>query len=131
MAGGQKKTPARGGTRPGRGNRYATAAGTSKVAQTKPRAKQSRRYCIRPENGEAFSVSLCGRDAWALMQLTKVGFKGLAPLDKPAPRWSAYIHRLRQNGIPIETLREKHGGEFPGYHARYVLRAKVTKGGAQ
>lgn len=131
MAGGHNKTPARGGTRPGRKNRSLKAADGNMIPQRKLHAKQPRRYRIRPEDGEVFSVTLCGRDAWALMQLIKAGIEGVAPLDKPAPRWSAYIHRLRQSGIPIETLREKHGGEFPGYHARYLLRAKVTKGGAQ
>lgn len=131
MAGGQKKTPARGGTRPGRKNRSLKAVDGNMIPQRKLHAKQPRRYDIQPEGGEAFSVTLCGRDAWALVQLIKAGIEGVAPIDNPAPRWSAYICRLRQHGIPIDTLREKHGGEFPGYHARYVLRAKVTKGGAQ
>jgi hypothetical protein len=29
-------------------------------------------------------------------------------------------------GVPIDTIHEKHEGEFPGTHARYVLRATVT-----
>jgi hypothetical protein len=26
----------------------------------------------------------------------------------------------------FETVRERHGGEFPGDHARYVLRSRIT-----
>jgi hypothetical protein len=37
-----------------------------------------------------------------------------------------YVHKLRQLGIVIETIREAHGGPFSGQHARYVLRSLVT-----
>jgi hypothetical protein len=26
----------------------------------------------------------------------------------------------------FETVRERHGGEFPGDHARYVLRSRIS-----
>ncbi|MEO1951787.1 hypothetical protein [Thioclava sp.] len=45
--------------------------------------------------------------------------------DTPAPRWASSIHRLRKIGLDIETVREKHGGDYPGYHARYVLHSRV------
>lgn len=41
MGGGQNETPARGQAQPGHGNRYANAAGTSKIAQGKVRAKRA------------------------------------------------------------------------------------------
>lgn len=61
----------------------------------------------------------------------EAGAKGCTPITNPAPRWSGYVGKLRGYGVPIETIREKHGGEFAGTHARYVLRARVVKGGAK
>jgi len=31
----------------------------------------------------------------------------------------------RKHGIDVRTVTEKHAGEYPGYHARYVLQSKV------
>ncbi|MGY6634841.1 MAG: winged helix domain-containing protein [Alkalilacustris sp.] len=126
MSGGHKKTRSRGPARPGRRNRSATAAGISKVAQ---RAL----YVIRPTSGGEFPLRLKikGREASVLDDLRKAGAQGVTPLEyPPGTRLSAYVHRLRGEGIPIETLRERHGGRFPGWHARYILRAIVQKGGA-
>ena len=68
-----------------------------------------------------------GRDAWALRQLIEAGPRGCTPIDNPAPRWSGYVHKLRHDhGIQIETIWERHGGPYPGRHARYVLRSKVS-----
>jgi hypothetical protein len=36
------------------------------------------------------------------------------------------VHDLRKLGLVIETIRERHAGEFPGEHARYVLRWPVV-----
>jgi Winged helix domain len=33
---------------------------------------------------------------------------------------------LAQVGIVIDTVRERHAGRFPGDHARYVLRSRIT-----
>jgi hypothetical protein len=33
---------------------------------------------------------------------------------------------LRKFGFVIETVPERHGGNFPGNHARYVLRSRVV-----
>lgn len=76
---------------------------------------------------EVFGVSLTGRQAWALEQLILNGSRGCTPIERPAPRWSAYIHQLRHLGIKIETIREKHGGQFSGTHGRYVLCSIVKK----
>ena len=70
-------------------------------------------------------VTLKGRDAWALLQLMTAGEKGCTPMDNPGPRWSAYVHNLRNLGIRIETVHEHHGGAFKGVHGRYVLRSSV------
>lgn len=73
-------------------------------------------------DGMAFSVQ--GRDAWALMELIRAGQKGCTPIDHPSPRWSAYVLK-RKHGLDIETVYEPHCGDFPGNHARYVLRSVV------
>lgn len=72
-------------------------------------------------------VVISGRDLWALERLIEAGERGCTPIDDPAPRWSGYVHNLRNEGIVIETIHEKHGGPFPGTHARYVLRSRVER----
>jgi hypothetical protein len=67
-----------------------------------------------------------GRFAWALSELIRAGKRGVTPIDRPAPRWSHYVYRLRRDGIPIKTLPEKHAGAFPGRHGRYVIADAVT-----
>ncbi|WP_374701147.1 winged helix domain-containing protein [Agrobacterium tumefaciens] len=58
--------------------------------------------------------------------LVEAGERGVTPIDHPAPRHSAYVHRLRKDyGLLIETIDEKHGGPYPGSHARYVIRTEV------
>lgn len=70
-------------------------------------------------------VTVRGREAWALKALMAAGERGCTPIDHPGPRWSGYVHDLRQLGFVIETVHEPHGGAFPGTHARYVLQSKV------
>lgn len=65
-----------------------------------------------------------GRDAWALLQLIDKP-NGVTPIDTPGPRWSGYVFNLRQMGVVIETVHERHSGAFPGAHARYVLRSDI------
>ena len=81
------------------------------------------RVRIEPE-GPTITVS--GRDAWALQCLVDASERGVTPLDTPGPRWSGYVHKLRKAGLVIETIHEGHGNPFPGTHARYVLRSAVT-----
>lgn len=77
-------------------------------------------------NGNRFTREIAGRYAWALLELKKAGKKGCTPIENPAPRWSAYIHKLRHEyGLDIKTIWEAHKGPFPGNHARYVLRSDV------
>ena len=78
---------------------------------------------VRPDG---LPIVLSGRNAWALSCLLRAGSRGFTSLGEPAPRLAAYVHVLRsRHGIEIETLREKHGGDFPGSHARYVLLSSV------
>lgn len=79
-------------------------------------------YRIR---SEAEWKRLKGRQAWTLAQLHKAGPRGCATIDRPAPRWSQYVMDLRRRGLAIETVREDHGGTFPGQHGRYVLHTEI------
>jgi len=67
-----------------------------------------------------------GRDLWALRELIRVGKKGVTPIECPGPRWSAYVHNLRELGIKIETDYEPHDGPYPGTHGRYILQSRVS-----
>ena len=76
--------------------------------------------------GEGRTVAPHGREFWALKNLYEAGENGCTPIDHPGPRWSAYVYDLRHEfGLNIETVTEKHGGDFPGTHARYILRTQV------
>jgi hypothetical protein len=77
------------------------------------------------ETPELGIQSAIGRNAWALLELQRVGDAGCTPITHPGPRWSGYVHKLRKRGLRIETVTERHGGPFPGHHARYVLRSKI------
>lgn len=66
-----------------------------------------------------------GRDAWALNELIIAGERGVTPLERPAPRWSHYVFKLRRAGLTIETCTELHSGAYAGHHARYVLRTPL------
>lgn len=91
-------------------------------------ARQSLKpYVVHDENGDRI-VWLPGRVAWALDNLMDAGAKGCTPIDTPGPRWSAYVHKLRNDfGIDVETVVEMHGPPFPGKHARYILRSSVSR----
>jgi hypothetical protein len=78
----------------------------------------------RTDTGE--TLRLKGREAWTLACLMDVGERGVTPLDRPAPRWSAYVHSLRKRGLVIDTLDERHTGPYPGAHGRYVLQTPLT-----
>ena len=86
-----------------------------------------RTFGVVRTDGEAFQHTCGGRERWALESLIGAGPKGCTPIDNPAPRWSHYVWLLREAGIEIETIHEPHAGNFPGSHARYVLRSKVAR----
>lgn len=80
---------------------------------------------VASPDGSHRRLQILGRNAWALVELVRAGPEGCTPLTHPGPRWSAYVHRLRQDcGLDIQTVYEAHKGPFPGSHARYVLRSK-------
>jgi hypothetical protein len=114
---------------PGRVDCHALAADTQIIAQRKPaRHNGGMPYTVRTTGGVALVVLVSGRVRWALDQLRKAGTTGCTPTHNPAPRWSAYIFGLRGMGVEVETITETHAGDFPGHHARYVLRSGVSLG---
>ncbi|MCX5517770.1 hypothetical protein OSH10_04930 [Kaistia defluvii] len=80
---------------------------------------------IRVGGREGRTVKVRGRDAWALDALLRAGERGVTPIERPAPRWSHYIFKLRRAGLVVETIDEPHAGTYAGHHARYVLRSSV------
>jgi len=99
---------------------------TAHLAQSDRKRQPGTPYLVTPNAGDPFRITVSGRDAWALNRLRKAGRKGCTPITEPAPRWSAYVHNLRKLGVEIETIHEPHEGQFPGHHARYVLRSAVS-----
>lgn len=85
--------------------------------------RQVTRLVVKRKSGETLAVA--GRLAWTLERLMLAGKKGCTPIEQPAPRWSDYVFKLRLQGIPIATVREKHGGTYAGEHARYVLAEEL------
>jgi hypothetical protein len=81
---------------------------------------------VTPATGETFTRTVIGRDAWALLSLLLAGPRGCTPIQRPAPRWSHYVFKLRRAGINVETIHEGHEGSFAGTHARYLLRDLVS-----
>lgn len=129
----EKETPRRAADATGAGEPcHATAAGTRKIARRKAKGQHGAAYTVTPDlGGDPFDIYVSGRNAWALNRLIEAGAAGVTPIEEPAgPRWSAYVFSLRGMGLPIETITESHDGPFHGWHGRYVLRARVVKGGA-
>jgi len=80
---------------------------------------------IKNLNDEPFWIYVGGRELWALIKLKAVGATGCTAAQVGAARLAAYIFKLRKRGVWIETICEANRGEFPGSHARYVLRSVV------
>jgi hypothetical protein len=75
---------------------------------------------------EVRTITPAGRDAWALGELITAGAEGCTPITHVGPRWSHYVWKLRTAyGLTVESVEERHGGEFAGRHVRYVLRSRV------
>jgi hypothetical protein len=72
------------------------------------------------------TFELKGRLGWAMANLVDAGANGVTPLVRPGPRWSAYVHDLREMGFPIETEMVPHGGKYAGHHALYRLACDAT-----
>lgn len=75
------------------------------------------------------TFELQGRLGWTMAQLAMAGPKGVTTIERPAPRWSGYVHMLRKRGIEIDTEMVPHDGNYPGHHARYRLLSQVTVAG--
>jgi hypothetical protein len=89
-------------------------------------ARYERKFRIG-DGDDIRSVTLAGRFAWCLENLVTAGERGITAIDEIGPRLSHYIFVLRrQHGLTIETREEKHGGQFSGWHGRYVLRTKAS-----
>ena len=74
------------------------------------------------EGGDCpLTFKLSGRLGWTMYQLSLAGSHGVTPLEKPAQRWSSYVHQLRRKGIAVLTEMERHDGAYRGVHARYRL----------
>lgn len=71
------------------------------------------------------TLQVQGREAWTLSNLVRLGLKGFSVFDNPGPRLSHYIMKLRRLGLNIETVDVRHGGAFPGVHAKYLLRTPI------
>jgi hypothetical protein len=71
------------------------------------------------------TFELQGRLGWTMVQLFNAGTIGVTTIERPAPRWAAYVHELRKLGIQIETQMESHEGAYSGHHARYRLACDV------
>ena len=121
----RKQNPgAHGGASGARKPVQSDAEGKGKLA----RQKRAVTFTVTPHDANAapMTIAVSGRILWALEGLTEAGPRGCTPITEPAPRWAAYVHTLRGLLVPIETVHEEHEGDFPGTHARYVLRATVT-----
>ncbi|OWU69385.1 hypothetical protein ATO2_09875 [Roseovarius sp. 22II1-1F6A] len=79
------------------------------------------------ERSQPFTIRAKGRVRWALEHLIDAGRNGCTPIERPGPRWAAYVYKLRGMGLRIETVTEAHEGDFSGNHARYVLRSRVQR----
>jgi hypothetical protein len=79
---------------------------------------------VRLPNGT--ECMFVGREAWTLRNLVDAGSTGVTTIDRPAPRWSHYVYKLRKAGLAITTDYEPHKGDFPGNHGRYRLETPVA-----
>lgn len=98
------------------------------IAQAEGKSTPARKlYDVIEGDGNARRIVVTTkREIWALDELAQAAAMGCTPIDNPAPRWSAYVFKLKRNhGLAIETITEPHGGNFKGHHARYVLRSTV------
>lgn len=103
-----------------------TDKGTCTVSQKTRVREAGTPYLITPTAGDPFRIGVSGRNRWALENLRQAGPEGCTPILNPAPRWSYYVHQLRELGVDIETVTERHEGRFPGTHGQYVLRCGVV-----
>lgn len=83
---------------------------------------------VQEPSGDVRSIACCGQVARTLRALAEAGPRGVTSLEIStwALRTSHYVFILRRrHSLDIETVREQRAGDFPGTHARYVLRSQV------
>ena len=124
MGGGQNETPRGWQADTGQGGHKAEAAGTSKLAQAKGRAKRACVYQVQPEIGDAFAIQVTGREAWAFDRLREAGARGCTPRTEPAPRWSAYVFNLRGLAPARRSLDQLRGIEGQRVRHAYLFLAQ-------
>lgn len=90
-----------------------------------PDFQEWRSFAVTNPGQEPFNVTLRGHNLWTMRRVITAGCIGCTPIDNPAPRWSGYVRNLREHGVAIDTLTEKHSGPFAGWHGRYVLLSRV------
>jgi hypothetical protein len=59
------------------------------------------------------TLTIFGREAWAVRHLIDAGDKGVTTIDTPGPRWSSYVFDLKAMGLDIETRNEKQEAPSP------------------
>jgi hypothetical protein len=88
-------------------------------------------YTVTDSLGSTRPITVSGRERWALDLLIERGALGITSFENPAPRLSAYVHRLiHKHGVKIDHSDERHEGPFAGIHRRYFLGCTVTLGAA-
>lgn len=101
--------------------------GAKRAASIKSKTWGKCSYTVTNGDAPDTVIIVSGWEHWALECLIAAGDKGCSPIDHPGPRWSAYVFDLRGMGVDIETIHEPHAGDFPGNHARYILRSHVER----
>ena len=117
-------------TRPGWQVQILTASRYARAPQCTQSSKHCEIFQILSNEGAPFGIALkCSdREAWTLKEMVTAEKGGCVPLCALCPRWTGYVHRLPKRGVHIATVRERHGGDFPSRHAKWVLLAAVKKG---
>jgi hypothetical protein len=88
----------------------------------------SARYGLRQEDAPLLPptpIRVPKRAMFLLDALYKAGAEGITTIEFPGVRVSAAILHLRRAGVNVQTIYEKHSGEFAGRHGRFVLRSRV------
>ena len=85
-------------------------------------------YLVRnPHSNSTARIAVSfGRQLQTLELLLQQGATGCTFFQHPDRRWAVYVHRLVALGFNIRIIKERHGGVYPGYHARYILVSDVT-----
>jgi len=122
----KRETPARGETRPGRGYRYATAAGTPNIAQTQERDIVIYYFTIVARHAGVMqsvrSLALRGREAKTLLSLRDAAPAGFNPSPEDQEDCAASVQALRENyALPITEWRCKGGGDAKRGSRLYVF----------